>query len=202
MMRRPESDRPGGWATARRPGALAGVVALHALLVLALWQSLRSRELDVPVEPHALVWINALPARPTRAAAPSAKPPRQQVAVRTRPPAPARPLAALAPHESTWVEPAPAVAAAPAASAASSPPVERLLDSDATRAAIRQAGRLPLLQERAAAAAGERIARTDTGLAGGVAAAGLADCMKDPVPGGILGIPLIAVQVARGKCAK
>lgn len=201
-MRRPESDRPGGWPVARRPGALAGVVALHALLVLALWQSLRSRELEVRVEPHALVWVNALPARPTRAAAPPAKPPPQRVAVPSRPPAPARPPAALAPHESTWVEPAPAVAAAPAASAASSPPTERLLDSAATRAAIRQTGRMPLLQERAAAAAADGIARTDAGLAGGVAAAGMPDCMKDPVPGGILGIPLLAVQVARGKCAK
>lgn len=198
-MRHPAEPGP---APTRHPAALGIVLVLHLALVLALWQTLRSRRVDVPAEPHALVWVNALPARPTRAATPPANAPRQQVAARTRPPAPARLPPALAPHESTWVEPTPAVAAAPAASAASSPPTERLLDSAATHAAIRQAGRLPLLQERAAAATGDRIARTDTGLAGGVAAAGLADCMRDPVPGGILGIPLIAVQVARGKCAK
>jgi hypothetical protein len=92
------------------------------------------------------------------------------------------------------------MAAAPAASSASEPPAERLLDSEATRMAIRQSARQPLLHERAALANGDDIGRTDTGMAGGVASAGKPDCAKMQAPGGILGLPIIAAMVASGKC--
>jgi len=199
------SRADGAWATRRRPGALIVVLALHGLLVLALWQTLRSRSVEVPIERHALLWVDALaPAQPrpaatvpTRREAPP--PPRDRAAVNALPP----------PHESTWVvESTPA----PAASAASAPPAERLLDSAASRAAIRQSGRLPLLHERVAQAAGETIERTDTGLAREVAEAGQPDCLKDgkaaagqigPIGlGGILGLPFLAARVATGRCTK
>jgi hypothetical protein len=90
--------------------------------------------------------------------------------------------------------------AASAASAASAPPTERLLDTEATRIAIRQSARQPLLHERTAQAMDDGIGRTDTGLATGVASAGKPDCAKMQAPGGILGLPIVAAMVASGKC--
>ncbi len=215
----PATDRPATAALgARRPGVALVVVAAHLLLALGLWQTLRWRTVAVPREPLALVWVQPLA---TPVAPPDPVLPRQAATtparVRSPEPAPPRnapPVVAPPAHESTWVEPAPVAAApaGPAASAASSPPTGRLMDSVATRAAIRQIGRQPLLQERAAAATQIPIERTDTALARGVAEAGTPDCMKDPAAatgqigpialGGILGLPFLAARVATGKCAK
>lgn len=201
-MNRP--DPLAGWRASRRPGTvpLALVLVSHAVLIAALWRTLHSRHVDVPQEPLSVSWITAaLPQPPpphaTRTAATpqarAAKPERARRGLPVDTPAP--------PHESTWVQPAAVAAAMPAASAASAPP-EPLLDSAATRLALRQLARQPLLHERAASATDDPIRRSDTALAQGVAGAGLSDCLKDGAPGGILGIPLLAVQVARGKCAK
>ena len=78
--------------------------------------------------------------------------------------------------------------------------MERLLDTEATRIAIRQSALQPSLHERAAQAMGDDIARTDTGLAGGLASAGKPDCAKLQAPGGLLGLPILAAMVASGKC--
>ena len=181
----------------RRPGAAHGllVLGLHALLLTGLWQAMRHRSVPIRVEPPAVIWLRA-PAPMPQLASPR---PDRSVPVPVAAPAAAtlRP-SPLPPGESQWVAAAPE----PRASAASAPPVERLLDSTATRAAIRLAGRSPLLHERTAAATGLDIERGDTALAEQVAQAGLPDCMKAPVPGGLLGLPALAVQAARGKCAK
>ncbi|HEV8689195.1 MAG TPA: hypothetical protein VGQ91_02780 [Ideonella sp.] len=199
-----------GYTPRRRPAAGLVVLALHLLLAALLWQTLRQREVAVRREQAPLVWVQPLPAQPPPRPAPS---PRPQAAAAATPKrqAPALPIT-TPPHESTWVQPAPPVAAAPAASAASDVPPLRLLDTEGTRAAIRQTGRQALLQERAAQATDTTIARTDTELAAGVAHAGLPDCMKDPnaavghigpiALGGILGLPFLAARVATGKCAK
>ncbi|MBT9596567.1 MAG: hypothetical protein IV094_11325 [Vitreoscilla sp.] len=183
----------------RRPGTAHGllVLGLHALLLVGLWQTLRHRSVPLRVEPPAVLWLRP-PAPVPPVAAP--RPRRGAPATGAAPAAAAAalPSVPLPAGESQWVAAAPE----PPASAASAPPAERLLDSAATRAAIRLAGQSPLLHERAAAATGQGIERSDTALAEQVAQAGLADCMKAPVPGGLLGIPLLAVQVARGKCGK
>jgi len=198
----------------RRPGLALVVLGLHALLFLALAHTMRERQVEVRHEQPPLVWVQPLAQAPAKPAAERPPPlvarrPRHidepdRVQPRLAPPAPA--------HESTWVEPAPVVSAAPPVSAASAPPTERLLDSEATRTAIRQTGRLPLLHERAATATDTPIERTDTALARQVAEAGTPDCLKDPQAasgqigpiglGGILGLPFLAARVASGRCAK
>lgn len=181
----------------RRPGTAHGllVLGLHALLLVGLWQTLRHRSVPLRVEPPAVLWLRSPAPVPPVAVPP---PRRGEPVIGTTPVAAALPSVPLPAGESQWVAAAPE----PPASAASAPPAERLLDSAATRAAIRLAGQSPLLHERATAATGQGIERSDTALAEQVAKAGLADCMKAPVPGGLLGIPLLAVQVARGKCGK
>ncbi|MFO1337310.1 MAG: hypothetical protein U1F53_03600 [Burkholderiaceae bacterium] len=213
----PAAERPAGTPVARRhPGVALAVLAAHVLLALGLWQTLRWRSVSVPREPSPLVWVQPLP--PAVAAPTPTQPPQAMATpVPTRPLQPSPPRATLPtvtapPHESTWVEPAAPVAAAAPASAASTVPTGRLMDSAATRAAIRQIGQQPLLHERAAAATQMPIERTDTALAREVAEAGTPDCMKDPAAatgqvgpvalGGILGLPFLAARVATGKCAK
>lgn len=199
-----------------RPGAAALVLALHLLLGAGLWQAMRTRVVEVTPPQPSLTWVRPVPA-PVRRPVPPEPAARAEPTARTAP-RPAAPPPAEAPRaaptaspELTWVEPAaPAVATAPA-SAASAPP-ERLLDTAATRAALRRTGQQPLLHERAAEATGTTIARTDTALAQDVAEAGTPDCLRDPKAasgqigpvglGGILGLPFLAARVATGKCAK
>lgn len=218
MTTRPDSL----WAT-RRHGAGLGlaVLALHLGLIVALWHAMHRRVVDVPHEPLALMlWPLREPTPPPTPDHPTPQPnvPTRQ-AEAARPPATPSPSP---PHESTWVVPAPAATAAPSslptpevsaqAPAASAPPAERLLDSAATRDAIRQAARRPLLQERAAEATGLPIERTDTALARAVQEAAEPDCLKDPKAasgqigpvalGGLLGLPFLAARAATGRCAR
>ncbi|HEX5687149.1 MAG TPA: hypothetical protein VFY73_24300 [Ideonella sp.] len=208
------AETPAALPGRRRPGMAAAVLALHLLLFFALAHTMRERQVDVRPDRPPLVWVQPLltqaPPQPAeRAPSPAVRQPRHRDE-----PAPMRPSApAPAPtRESIWVEPAPMASAAPPAPVASAPPAERLMDTEATRAAIRQTGQLALLHERASAATGIPIARTDTALAREVAEAGTADCLKDPKAasgqigpiglGGILGLPFLAARVATGRCAK
>ena len=210
MSRHANSRGQAGYTPRSKPAAGVVVLMLHVLLAALLWQTLRQREVAVRHEPAPLVWVQPLAATPPAPPALPQQRPRPVAAASPKPEAATLP-AATPPHESTWVQPAP-LAAAPAASAASSEPPLRLLDTEGTRAAIRQTGRQALLQERAAHATDTTIARTDTALAAGAAQAGLPDCMKDPnaavghigpiALGGILGLPFLAARVATGKCAK
>lgn len=211
MTSRLEAPPPGR----SRPGMALIVLGLHALLVAVLWRTLHDRVVDVSHEraPLVLVQVVQPPPGPVLApeipAIPAIVPHRPAV-----PPRPVQPSPALTtmPHESTWVEAAPAQVVAEPAPAASSAPAERLMDSAATRAAIRQTGRQALLHERAAEATGQPIERTDTALARAVAEAGKADCLKDPkaasgqvgpiAVGGILGLPFLAARIVSGNCAK
>ena len=197
MSRRLDSRAGAGYAPRRKPAAVLAVLALHVLLVALLWQTLRQRDVNVRREPAPLVWVRAVLTPPPPAPAPTPTPSERRLATsRTRPPIAAPLPVPAVPHESAWVQ----VPAPPASAASEAAP--RLIDTEATRMAIRLSGREALLQERSAQATGIDIDRSDTALAHGVAEAGLGDCMKEGVPGGILGIPLLAVQVARGKCAK
>jgi hypothetical protein len=192
-----------GW---RRPGMAMLVLALHIGLLLALWWTLHRRDIEVTPDraPLMLMPVRQPVARPL-----ASLPEQRPVTRATRSPKPTPTI-----RESTWVEPPPeSQVASETAPAASSPrPTENLLDTAATRAAIRQAGRQPLLHERAAAATGLPIERTDTALAQQVAEAGTPDCMKDPQAasgqigpiglGGLLGLPFLAARVATGNCAQ
>lgn len=199
MSRRPP-EPPG----ASRPGwaIWLGVLALHALLVLWL-RAERPPARPVPDRSAAaLQWVDIRPPRRTERPPPGAVAPRPAPAPAQQPgPVPRPPKAAAeAPSAAPTVL---ALVPAPAASAASAPPPEgRLLDSAASRAALRASARQPLLAERSAQATGLPIERHDAALAQGVAAAVKTDCLKDGVGGGLLGLPVLALMAVRGDCAR
>lgn len=81
-----------------------------------------------------------------------------------------------------------------------------LLDSEGTRRALRQAGREPLLSERAATASedpGRKTAQQRLSQSMNQAANG--DCLKGEFAGGgmgLLSLPFWALAEARGKCRR
>jgi hypothetical protein len=95
-------------------------------------------------------------------------------------------------------------AAEPPARPASAP-LPRLLDTEATRQAIRDAARQPLLSERAARAMDLEPTTDAQRLSAAAAAAAQGDCVKGEFAGGgmgVLSLPFLALAVARGACAK
>lgn len=148
------------------------------------------------------------PAAPPRARTPQpgpAEPPPMRGAAPPTSPANAGQAAAAVPQAAALPEIA-AVATPPAPPASAPPPsAGSLLDSEATRQAIRQIARQPLLSERAAAATGEPFRTVDGRLAEAAAQAGKGDCMKGEYFGGgagLLSLPFLAAAVVRGQCAK
>ena len=92
----------------------------------------------------------------------------------------------------------------PAASAESLAP--SLLDTEATRRAIRASARTPSLADRLAQAREEpERPGAQARLANGVKAAGQGDCTKGEFAGagmGLLSLPFLAIAAAQGDCAK
>lgn len=141
---------------------------------------------------------------PKPAATPTPPAPRSE---RMRPATPMpRPADAPAPARVIVPETAPApVAAAPAERPASTP-IEPLLGSEATRRALREAARGPLLSERADQASqtpdrGDAPAR----LGQSIQKAGHGDCGKGEFAGGgmgLLSLPFYVLAEARGKCRR
>lgn len=199
---------------APRKLALLVIVALHVLLVAA-WLSARW-VVALPAERLGqMVWI-ALPTEPVRTP-PAAQPEPRPVAAADKPRAPnaaarpePRPRAAQAPQAITL--PPAALAADPTAVAEAAPPepaasrpLPRLLDTEATRRAIRAAGSQPLLAERAAAATGIAIVSKSERFAEDAAQAAKGDCIKGEYFGaglGLLSLPALAIAAATGNCAK
>lgn len=178
------------------------VLALHLLIAWALHMLMRRPSLP-PANGPSLQWID-LPRLTEPAPSPRATA-APRLASR---PAPARPLtppAETAPTELRLVEaPATPQAVEPPASAASSPR-SRLLDTAASRQALRQLGGQALLSERAAQAMGTEIERSDTALARDVQSSQRGDCLKGEYAGagmGLLSLPALAVAAARGQCAR
>ncbi|MCA0176319.1 MAG: hypothetical protein LCH73_08555 [Proteobacteria bacterium] len=180
-----------------RAAALALIVGLH-LAVIGVWLTARW-VVTLPVDRvGTLVWVPLAPTPeppsqsvPRRAAAAPAAPPRPAVA----------PTAAVA-------EPTLTVVAEPAITAPPPPasgPRPRLLDSEASRRAIREAGSQPLLAERAADATGIAIVSKDQRYDEAAAKAGKGDCLKGEFAGsgmGLLSLPALALAAAKGDCAK
>ena len=116
---------------------------------------------------------------------------------------PSNPNDRLSARPSNPAEPA---APAPAASAANAlAGLPSLLDTEATRRAIRESVRAPSLAGRAAAATDEP-ARTSAQerLGNDVKSAGKGDCLKGDYGGtgmGLLSLPFLALAAARGACA-
>ena len=94
----------------------------------------------------------------------------------------------------------------PEASASAAVAAPALLDTEASRRAIRAGARTPSLSALAAAASDEpRPAGAQERLGDGVKAAGKGDCLRGEYAGagmGILSLPFIALAAARGACGQ
>lgn len=96
-------------------------------------------------------------------------------------------------------------ASAPQTTAVAQPPTDSILDSEATRRALRMAAKAPLLSERAAGAMGEEPISAEQKLAQSMKKAGNGDCLKGEFAGGGMGLlsaPFWLLAEARGKCSK
>lgn len=186
----------------RHTTAIALVLALHGLAA-GLLLSPRRAATPEPQRRVTLQLIAAAPARlpdtpqPPRVATARAplNGPRAQAAGEAQPTlqAPLSQASASAPTETS-----PPLASEPVTSS--------LLTSEATRRAIREAGRQPLLSERAASAAeGDGHETRGARLARQMEKAGIGDCLKGEFAGagaGLLSLPFLAFAEVRGQCRK
>ena len=198
-----------GWAepAPRRSATWALVLLAHAALFMAWQFGLRS--LPVTVLPTALapawIWLKPAPL-PAPAPAPAERTrtsPAPEAARPARPetaPTRAEPMPRLLPAQPVPEEPAAPDATRPEATGSL-----RLLDNEATRGALRDLARQPLLSERAAAATGQPLRSGAQRMAEAASAAGKGDCNKGEFAGsgaGLLSLPFLAAAVARGDCAR
>ena len=205
-------DHPALPAAPKRWPLTLLVIALHLLLLVGLQWSLGRRPAPPAAEAQRVTVLllqnsaTRAPARAERLPVPRTQPERQadrsralerpepSAPVRVEPPAPA-PVAAEVPQSL-------ALPSAPAASAAR----ERLLDSAATRSAVRQATREPLSGERHLTAQGQEVGVSASEKLGRrMQQAGHGDCAKGQFAGagmGLLSAPFYLLAEASGKCAK
>jgi hypothetical protein len=198
----------------RRTAALLVVIAIHVGLYLLLrdsagWQ--RVREVGVMPQTRLTVRLIAAPTPKLRASPAVGEPGASaEVTAATR----ARPRMARATRREPDSSPAAesitpptneeAVATTPAASAP--PSLPSIMDSEATRRAIRASARAPSLTDQLAQSR-EEPARLDAQarLARSVKEAGRGDCLKGEFAGagmGLLSLPFLAAAAAAGNCAK
>lgn len=187
----------------RRPRAtaIALVLALHVLAAVLL----SPRRAAAP-EPQRWVTLQLIAAAPTRLPD-TPKAPRVATARAPR----NNPKAPTAGEAQPTVQ-APLPQASASAPTETSPPLARepvtgsLLTSEATRRAIREAGRQPLLSERAASATeGDGHETRGARLARQMEKAGIGDCLKGEFAGagaGLLSLPFWALAEVRGQCRK
>jgi len=195
---------------------VAIVLALHGLLIALLGRSTPDHRTHSAAPARVTLRLIAPPRAPVTAAAPST-PAR---ATRSRPTAMAAPIPRLptrsippdtAPTLTDPDQPAPTITRAAAAdrpdaaaSDAARPP--SLLDSEATRRAIRASARTPSLGEQLARSREEpHRAGPNERLATDIREAGKGDCLKGEYAGagmGLLSLPFLALATASGHCAK
>ncbi|HSI47029.1 MAG TPA: hypothetical protein VLA61_02030 [Ideonella sp.] len=191
-------------APRRRALRWGAVLLAHALLVL-LWRSATGPvQVSVNQRPDARV-LQLLALRPVAPPIAGHAPQHVTTAPTARPP-----VAIQHPQHATETTAAPPLAAPrsePTLSLLPEPPAsaprqERLLDNAATRQAIRDAARGPLLSERAAAATGIAPTTASGRLSSATEGALAADCMAPQESGpGLLALPFLLAAAAAGKCA-
>lgn len=189
--------------SASRPRRL-GLLSLLALLHLSVWWGLNGlwRPSKPVHEASQRVELRLLP--PKRPAPAELKQAQSPPSARPRPPtiaaAPSRTIT-LAPEPVAQAEPEPTTEAS-----GDAPATEKLLNTEATRRALRQAGRSPLLAERAASAMGDGPPLAQAEMLGHeIKKAGNGDCLKGQFLGsgaGLLSLPFWLLAEARGKCAR
>ena len=197
--------------------AVLAAIALHLALIALLnesaaWQPRRAAQ---PASPRVTLRLIPLPVPPApvprvEAAAPRPNaPPKARMRIQTpdrvgsapdAAPVSAAAINATRPDAVSRAEPA---ASAPEPLASSMP---SLMDTEATRRAIRASARQPSLTDQLARARDEpRRASVDERLGAAVRGAAKGDCMKGEFPGagmGLLSLPFLAAALSSGNCAK
>jgi hypothetical protein len=208
----------GAPSISRRGAALAvlAVIALHLALIALLngsaaWQPRRGapptasprvtlRLIPLPVPPAPVPRVEAAAPRPNaRMTAPIRTHARTPERLRGAPvaaPVAAAAINATRPEAVSHAEPA-----------ASAPEIlPSLMDTEATRRAIRASARQPSLTDQLAHARDEpRRASVDERLGAAVRSAAKGDCLKGEFPGagmGLLSLPFLAAALSSGNCAK
>ena len=193
------------------PRALASlaVLALHMMLLWLLVDSSTTRSArEQNAAPPTRITLRLITASPPTAPAPVA------IEAPGRVPKPSRPAEPWSRTRKATSEPGTtamtvplreaAIRPEPAASAESLAP--SLLDTEATRRAIRASARTASLGDQLAQAREEpERPGAQARLANGVKAAGQGDCLKGEFAGagmGLLSLPFLAIATAQGDCAK
>jgi len=190
----------------RRAGLLAVLALLHLGLAGLMVQQLRAKPASMAPARKSIA-VSLFLAKPTPVRTSALKPPTATPAAARRPQnreqdLPEQPT--QTPAVSSLATSLPA-ASAPQASAMAPPPSGSILDSEATRRALRMAAKAPLLSERAAGAMGEESISAEQKLAQEMKKAGHGDCLKGEFAGGGMGLlsaPFWLLAEARGKCSK
>ena len=209
-----------GWPAARQRGAvtLLSVVALHlgiAWLLRDATAPLGRRDTHPAAMQRVTLRLIPFTAEPARTQNDAPRAPDRRVPALATAAAPA--LRAAGTPRSITLPQAPtseSAAALPplntvsqAEPSASAPPaLPSLLDTEATRRAIRASAREPSLIGQVARAGTEpRPPGAQERLGNDMKAAGTGDCLKGDYPGagmGLLSLPFLAVAAARGTCAQ
>jgi len=205
------------WSGRSRARAVAcfAVLALHLALLGLLIDSSAMRAAREPSSPPPTrITLRLITPPPAAAPAPAVGEPPQLGRLPKPKPMP-MPTAAPPTRNSAAQPPAntpafaspPQEAAARAEPAASAQaPLPSLLDTEATRRAIRASARTESLGDQLAGAREEpERAGAQARLANGVKSAGKGDCLKGEYAGGgmgLLSLPFLAIAQARGDCAK
>lgn len=180
-----------------RPALLLLVLLIHGLLWLLLTQG-RS---PAPKPARQLISLRLQPL-PRPAARPQPAAASRRTVVIPQPRAAARPAPdAISAQPSVVDTPAPALAASPSAAPPASAPLPSLLDSEATRRAVRQAA----LSAPEAAQAKSLPETAQQRLGQGIAKSADGDCLKGEFAGagmGLLSAPFWLLAEARGKCRR
>ena len=184
---------------------VGGVLAMHLLLILLLNASgaWTAQRIAVPAAAQR-VSLRLIPQPAPRAPRVDAKAAPASPEPRARPRATIRAPEREHRNETPIVASTPISPAEPAASGPDAPP--SLLDTEATRRAIRASARAPSLDDQLARSREEpqRLSANDR-LAIGVREAGKGDCAKGEYAGagmGLLSLPFLALAVASDNCAK
>lgn len=196
-----------------RPGLVALVLAVVAMHAAVLWLML------VATQPHIgrigmaqrITTMEVVQVAPVRKAEPPAAPAAAPRATPTAvaPRAPARRVPQAARSEAITASPdAPTAPAAPSEpqQAASPSPAPLILNSDATRRALRDVARNRSFADRANQdIQGPARSAFESKMGAGVAGAAHGDCMKGQFKGsnmGLLSLPALALAAANGECAR
>jgi hypothetical protein len=198
-----------------QPGPLrrAGSAAAALLLTLGGLLALQVQPPRVPQEPDPiwLQWPSSMQTRPPPEPAPAVAARAVRPAPRLgpkplpRPVVPAAPQAITLPAPAAESSPAPpvsaiAAAASPPASAASAPPLRLRLDGPAGRAAaVASRSDVQTMAQRADTPLVHGHVSEQERLANRIAETAMPSC-TDPVPGGLLGIPLLILRPLAGRC--